>query len=148
MAPKAKAAAKAQDAANEKKKPNRKKPRYAAPFAKESHACANFLIGREVRKEFKGFGVFNGVVSSFHRETGFRVEYEDGDHEDLSEASLVRATPRPRCCCLCRSLPSRPAVCMRAADQAARGQRPASRPRRPGRVDAGEAHNAAGGDGR
>ena len=61
----------------------------AAPKVKESHVVATFLIGREVAKEFKGIGTFKGRVSDFHRDTGFRVEYEDGDTEDLTEAALV-----------------------------------------------------------
>ena len=67
-----------------------------APIAKkESHVCATFLIGQSVTKTFKGIGTFKGRVTDFHRDTGFRVEYEDGDTEDLTEAELVRACTPP-----------------------------------------------------
>ena len=58
--------------------------------SKESHVAATFLIGRSVVKEFKGIGTFKGRVTDFHRDTGFLVEYEDGDTEDLTESALVR----------------------------------------------------------
>ena len=58
----------------------------------ESHVAATFLIGRAVRKEFKNCGIFKGRVSDFHRDTGFRIEYEDGDTEDLTESALVSCT--------------------------------------------------------
>ncbi|XP_058202259.1 uncharacterized protein LOC131316825 isoform X2 [Rhododendron vialii] len=42
------------------------------------------LVGKRVKKEFKGFGFFNGVVSSFDPSTGFfEILYEDGDSEEL-----------------------------------------------------------------
>ena len=67
-----------------------------APIAKkESHVCATFLIGQSVTKTFKGIGTFKGRVTDFHRDTGFRVEYEDGDTEDLTEPELVRACTPP-----------------------------------------------------
>ncbi|KAA8528057.1 hypothetical protein F0562_035074 [Nyssa sinensis] len=51
------------------------------------------FVGKTVRKEFKGFGVFSGIVKSYDRSTGFyEIVYEDGDSEelDLSEvASLL-----------------------------------------------------------
>ena len=57
----------------------------------ENHCSAGttHLIGRPVEKEFKGFGTFHGWVADFHVTTGYRVEYEDGDSEDFSEASLL-----------------------------------------------------------
>ena len=59
---------------------------------KEHHpsAAISFLMGRAVEKEFKGFGTFKGRVTDFHSETGYRVDYEDGDSEDFSEGDLVR----------------------------------------------------------
>ena len=63
--------------------------------SKESHVAATFLIGRSVSKEFKGQGVFKGRVTDFHRDTGFRVEYEDGDTEDLTENALVSRARSP-----------------------------------------------------
>ncbi|KAI8566972.1 hypothetical protein RHMOL_Rhmol02G0084600 [Rhododendron molle] len=42
------------------------------------------LVGKTVKKEFKGFGFFNGVVNSFDPSPGFfEILYEDGDSEDL-----------------------------------------------------------------
>ncbi|KAL6966592.1 hypothetical protein U1Q18_032374 [Sarracenia purpurea var. burkii] len=42
------------------------------------------FVGRIVRKEFKGFGVFTGVVNSYDPSTGFfEIVYEDGDSEEL-----------------------------------------------------------------
>ena len=57
----------------------------------EAHCGAgtSMLLGRPIAKEFKGFGVFKGHVTDFHRDTGYRVDYEDGDSEDLSEAGLL-----------------------------------------------------------
>ena len=51
------------------------------------------LVGRVVFKEFEGCGLFRGRVHSFDRVTGFRIVYEDGDREDVSEATLVHAGP-------------------------------------------------------
>ena len=70
------------------------KKKEAPIVKKESHVCATFLIGQSVTKTFKGIGTFKGRVTDFHRDTGFRVEYEDGDTEDLTEAELVRACTR------------------------------------------------------
>jgi hypothetical protein len=68
------------------KKPSTKK-------VKEVHcgAGATFCLGRAVHKEFKGFGTFVGRVADFHTTTGYRIEYDDGDSEDLTEEELVRA---------------------------------------------------------
>lgn len=71
------------------------KKKEAPIVKKESHVCATFLIGQSVTKTFKGIGTFKGRVTDFHRDTGFRVEYEDGDTEDLTEAELVRACTPP-----------------------------------------------------
>ncbi|KAL2941978.1 DDT domain-containing protein PTM [Bienertia sinuspersici] len=50
------------------------------------------FVGKTVKKDFKGFGVFEGVVESFDSSTGFfKILYEDGDSEeaDLSEVSRL-----------------------------------------------------------
>lgn len=59
---------------------------------KECHSSVGvtFLVGREIRKEFKGFGTFSGRIADFHRDTGYRIEYEDGDSEDLTEAGVIQ----------------------------------------------------------
>ena len=48
------------------------------------------LVGRALTKEFPGHGWYSGTVVSYAKETGFLVEYEDGDTEDLSPAKLLR----------------------------------------------------------
>ena len=53
-------------------------------------AATNFLLGRIVQKEFKNFGLFTGHVTDFHVDTGYRVDYEDGDSEDFTEADLLK----------------------------------------------------------
>jgi hypothetical protein len=62
----------------------------SAAKQKEEHTAAPFLMGRSVAKTFKGLGVFHGRVADFDATTGFRVEYEDGDVEDVAENELVR----------------------------------------------------------
>ncbi|KAF0907387.1 hypothetical protein E2562_015879 [Oryza meyeriana var. granulata] len=48
------------------------------------------LVGRAVRKEFPGFGVFDGVVESYDAEAGyFRVMYEDGDSEEVELGEMA-----------------------------------------------------------
>ncbi|XP_021751493.1 DDT domain-containing protein PTM-like [Chenopodium quinoa] len=50
------------------------------------------FVGKIVSKEFKGFGVFEGVVESYDSLTGFfKILYEDGDSEeaDLSEVTRL-----------------------------------------------------------
>lgn len=48
------------------------------------------FFGRELKKSFKDIGIFTGKVVDYHRTTGYRVEYEDGDSEDLTHKELVR----------------------------------------------------------
>ena len=48
-------------------------------------------LGRPILKEFKGFGKFAGRVAGYHKDTGFRVQYEDGDTEDVTEKELLRS---------------------------------------------------------
>ena len=40
-----------------------------------------------------GYGVFKGKVIDYDRSTGFLIEFEDGDREDVTHKTLVR---RPR----------------------------------------------------
>ena len=49
-------------------------------------------INKKVYKEFPNFGWFDGVVSSFSPDTGYRIEYADGDSEDVNEAEMLRIT--------------------------------------------------------
>lgn len=50
--------------------------------------------GLTVRKDFDGFGICKGIIQSVDSEIGtdrviFRVEYEDGDTEDMYLAEIV-----------------------------------------------------------
>ena len=58
------------------------------------------LFGREIKKTFKEIGVFTGKVVDYHKSTGYRVQYEDGDSEDLTHKELVRSAPpsNQKCC--------------------------------------------------
>ena len=47
-------------------------------------------IGREVKKTFKSHGEFTGKVLDYDKKTGFRIEYEDGDTEDVKETDLLK----------------------------------------------------------
>ena len=73
------------------------------------------FIGRSVQKKFEGaparplpsessssdlsicrtagHGIFKGKVIDYDRSTGFLIEFEDGDREDVTHKTLVR---RPR----------------------------------------------------
>lgn len=46
-------------------------------------------VGCEVHKYFDGHGLFAGKVVAFHKATGYRVKYEDGDQEDMSHSELL-----------------------------------------------------------
>ena len=55
-------------------------------------------LGNEVRKDFPGFGMFNGEVVEFDNEGGgegteehYHVSWADGDEEDLSPLEYVEA---------------------------------------------------------
>lgn len=49
------------------------------------------FVGKIVKKEFKGFGVFEGVVESYDSSTGFfKILYEDGDCEEADFSEVVR----------------------------------------------------------
>ena len=59
----------------------------------------SLTVGLKLRKLFVGHGVFQGVVKQKRRDAVghyslFRVEYEDGDAEDMTEVQL-RACLRP-----------------------------------------------------
>ncbi|KAJ0978019.1 hypothetical protein J5N97_013493 [Dioscorea zingiberensis] len=48
------------------------------------------LVGRAVKKEFPGFGTFTGVVESYDSTAGyFRIQYEDGDSEEVDFEEIV-----------------------------------------------------------
>ena len=48
------------------------------------------FVGRPVKKEFQGFGIFKGLVKSFDPESGFfEILYEDGDSEELEWSELA-----------------------------------------------------------
>ncbi len=47
------------------------------------------IVGRTIKKRFGDHGVFEGTVKSFHRNTGYRVVYGDGDSEDLSRDEIA-----------------------------------------------------------
>ena len=46
------------------------------------------LKGRTVRKQF-GRAWYGGTVKSYSRVNGYRVEYEDGDVEDLGAEDVI-----------------------------------------------------------
>lgn len=49
------------------------------------------FLGKMVKKEFKGFGVFDGVVDSYDSSTGFfKILYEDGDSEEADFSEVAR----------------------------------------------------------
>lgn len=48
------------------------------------------FVGRPVKKEFHGFGIFSGLVKSYDSESGFfEILYEDGDSEELEWSELA-----------------------------------------------------------
>ncbi|KAK1439444.1 hypothetical protein QVD17_05262 [Tagetes erecta] len=48
------------------------------------------FVGRKVKKQFEGFGVFSGVVKSYDSSTGFfEIGYEDGDSEEIDLSELT-----------------------------------------------------------
>jgi len=49
------------------------------------------FLGKMVKKEFKGFGFFDGVVDSYDSSTGFfKILYEDGDSEEADFSEVAR----------------------------------------------------------
>ncbi|KDP22133.1 hypothetical protein JCGZ_25964 [Jatropha curcas] len=53
------------------------------------------FIGRIVDKEFKGYGVYSGVVQSYDPSSGFfEIVYEDGDSEELDFSEVVSLLER------------------------------------------------------
>ena len=50
----------------------------------------NSLIGREIRKPFRGYsGIFKGTVKQY-KEPYFTICYEDGDKEEMNETEILR----------------------------------------------------------
>lgn len=48
------------------------------------------FVGRKVRKEFEGYGVFSGVVKSYDSSSGFfEIGYDDGDSEEIDFPELA-----------------------------------------------------------
>ncbi|KAI3664245.1 hypothetical protein L6452_44728 [Arctium lappa] len=48
------------------------------------------FVGRTLKKEFKGFGVFSGVVKSYDSSSElFEIGYEDGDSEEIEFSELA-----------------------------------------------------------
>ncbi|KAL3529989.1 hypothetical protein ACH5RR_009311 [Cinchona calisaya] len=47
-------------------------------------------VERKVKKEFQGYGIFTGTVRSYDSRSGyFRIEYEDGDSEELELSEMA-----------------------------------------------------------
>ncbi|KAK3005003.1 hypothetical protein RJ639_016120, partial [Escallonia herrerae] len=47
-------------------------------------------VGRTLRKEFKGFGIYSGTVNSYDSSTRlFKIAYEDGDSEELEFSEVI-----------------------------------------------------------
>ncbi|KAF5730840.1 DNA binding zinc ion binding DNA binding putative isoform 3 [Tripterygium wilfordii] len=47
-------------------------------------------VGKTLKKEFAGFGVFSGIVKSYDSASGlFEIVYEDGDSEELELAEMA-----------------------------------------------------------
>ena len=47
------------------------------------------ILGLEVRREFGSHGVFAGRVTSYCPRNGYRLEYEDGDEEDVAPDDVL-----------------------------------------------------------
>jgi len=48
------------------------------------------LLGLYVKKKFPRYGTFSGRIAQYDPGFGYRIEYEDGDSEDLSLEQLTR----------------------------------------------------------
>ena len=48
------------------------------------------FLGATLHKRFAGHGVFKGQVVDFHRLTGYRIVYQDGDQEDVAPEKLKK----------------------------------------------------------
>jgi len=62
-------------------------------YHKASHetveALSKFPVGTPLKKEFPGHGVFRGEVISY-TEPYYKIQYSDGDKEDMTEAQLSK----------------------------------------------------------
>ena len=59
-------------------------------MVKRVFGWGRYLVDEE---DEKGDNVFKGKVIDYDRSTGFLIEFEDGDREDVTHKTLVR---RPR----------------------------------------------------
>ena len=53
------------------------------------------MLGEVVLKHFDGHGTFIGTIVEFDAQTGFRLQFDDGDSEDVSLRDLRKFLPRP-----------------------------------------------------
>ena len=51
------------------------------------------MLGEVVLKYFEGHGIFMGTIVEYDQHTGFRVQYDDGDTEDVSLRDLRALMP-------------------------------------------------------
>lgn len=51
------------------------------------------MVGEVVLKHFEGHGVFMGTIIEYDEQTGFRLQFDDGDTEDVSLRDLVAFLP-------------------------------------------------------
>ena len=65
----------------------RKRSRLNFNASIDTHSMNSNFIGRMVAKDFPGQGTFTGKVASF-AVPYYRIEYTDGDHEDVDESEL------------------------------------------------------------
>ena len=59
----------------------------ASPLPKQ-HCTFSDLLRPPLR--CAGHGIFKGTVVEYYGSSGFRIEYEDGDSEDVTHETLVR----------------------------------------------------------
>jgi hypothetical protein len=55
------------------------------------------MLGEVVLKHFDGHGYFMGTIMEYDPHTGFRLQYDDGDTEDVSLRDLRALMPPPWC---------------------------------------------------
>ena len=84
---KAKSGPKESQKKKEKEKGRDKKQEGGKEMKKEMKEAG--ALGRDVRKKFLGYGVFSGKVVSYNPESSlYRIEYEDGDYEELDKLKV------------------------------------------------------------